>query len=793
MKTQAMPVQRPSDDACDREGARGDDRLSRHSSRGTAGDLVGKRANHSDRHRGRTARFLAGLVICAAIGVLYVLGGLNFVERPISAARFQIVQSEPSDALVLVAIDARSLQALQVWPWPRSWHAKGIDLLLDAGASSIHFDIDFSAASTTGEDAAFERALARAGDRVTLPVFQQQSVDGKQMVTTAPLPAFARHVRVASANVRSDSDGVVRRMGRYETWAGALVPTLATAAAALDTPERGAYLIDFGIRAETLTAVSYVDLLSGQVDPALFAGKTVLIGSTALELGDIATVPSGGVMPGLIIQALATESQILGRDLRPISPWLVMVLTVGCYFLLNSAGRRRGPAFGIVAGLGAAALVATLSVAIQTALPLQLDIAPPLLAIGAAVLMRLIGRLRELDLRLIGQAILLRRNEVLMRQVVASSRDGVLVIDDQGRLQSANPAAEQMLGRKPGEIVGEHFFDVMAAARSQPPIDSLSQMTMAERATQIEITRPDGSTISADVSLSRIPDNPAATFVALLHDVTDMKRREAELRIARDQAEAASNSKSQFLANMSHELRTPLNAVIGFSEVMKNELLGPIGTESYRGYSVSIHDSAKHLLAIINDILDIASIESGTPKLFEALHEPAQLCQSVLSLVQGRADKAHVALKIMVDPQIDLLYADGRMVKQMLINLVNNAIKFSRPHGQVEIKVAPTGDDQGGMIFSVVDHGIGIAKEDIPRIMQPFEQVESAFARNFDGVGLGLPLVSSMARLHGALFTIESALNHGTVASILFPPARTKPRGTATQKDIAAGRTQAAE
>jgi PAS domain S-box-containing protein len=354
------------------------------------------------------------------------------------------------------------------------------------------------------------------------------------------------------------------------------------------------------------------------------------------------------------------------------------------------------------------------------------------------------------------------------------------VIDEHGKVRSANPAAERMLGQDAADLVGAHFFDLMATTTHQPPIHSLSRMAYADCPVQIELTRPDGSTLIADVSVNQIPDHPGATFVAQLHDVTEMKRREAELRLARDEAEAASNSKSQFLANMSHELRTPLNAVIGFSEIMKAELLGPIGTESYRGYSSSIHDSARHLLSIINDILDISSIESGTPKLYEDVHEPAQLCQSVVALVQGRADAAQIGLKIMVDPQIDLLYADGRMVKQMMINLVGNAIKFSPKGGRIEIKVAPTGDSQGGMIFSVVDHGIGIAKADIPRILKPFEQVETAFARNFDGIGLGLPLVNSMARLHGAIFTIDSELNHGTVASILFPPARVKPRPAET-------------
>ena len=170
--------------------------------------------------------------------------------------------------------------------------------------------------------------------------------------------------------------------------------------------------------------------------------------------------------------------------------------------------------------------------------------------------------------------------------MVENSSDGLLVIDEHGKVRSVNPAAERMLGQHATEIVGQHFFDVIATPSHQPPIHSLSRLAYADRPSQMELTRPDGSTLIADVGLSRLPEQqPSAIFVAQLHDVTEMKMREAELRAARDQAEAASNSKSQFLANMSHELRTPLNAVIGFSEIMKTELLGPIGTETYRGYS----------------------------------------------------------------------------------------------------------------------------------------------------------------------------------------------------------------
>ena len=729
-------------------------------------------------------RWLAGFAVCAAIAALYLSGSLSFIERQLTSARFQIAKSDPSGDVVVVKIDADSLREMPVWPWPRSWHAMVIDKLRAAGARQIAMDIDFSSKSITAEDDALAAALARAGGTVILPVFVQNVDADINLVATAPLPQFRRYTRIASANIRPESDGIVRRMARVEVWAGdkvptTFVPTMASVAAGLHPTSMGRYYIDFGIRSDRVKTVSYVDVLNGKVDSKIFAGKTVFVGATALELGDSVVTPVGGVMSGVMVQALATESLLQQRDLHKVSRWLTLAIACILFFLIEAICRDRGWRHGLAAGAGVLVAIFGLPLAVQMHLPLILETAPWLAALAAAFLMALFARLRDLDLRLIGQAILLRRTDALMRQVVENSYDGLLVIDEHGKVRSANSAAERMLGQRSGEMVGQHFFDLIATPTHQPPIHSLSRMVYAERPSQVELTRPDGSTLIADVALTRIPDHPTAAFVALLHDVTDMKMREAELRAARDQAEAASNSKSQFLANMSHELRTPLNAVIGFSEIMKAELLGPIGTESYRGYSHSIHDSAKHLLGIINDILDISSIESGSPRLYEGIHEPEQICQSVIALVAGRADIAQVKLAVNVDPGTDLLYADGRMMKQMLINLVGNAIKFSSAGSRIEIRVTPAGPEaHSGVIFAVADQGIGIAKDDIPRILKPFEQVETAFARNFEGVGLGLPLVNSMARLHGATLTIESELNVGTTVSILFPAARVKPRTT---------------
>ncbi|HET6160896.1 MAG TPA: CHASE2 domain-containing protein [Dongiaceae bacterium] len=737
------------------------------------------------RHGPQLLRWLAGFGVCAAIAALYLSGSLTFIERPLTSARFQLLKSDPSGNVVVVAIDPRSLKEISMWPWPRSRHATVIDNLRTAGARQIAMDIDFSSKSITIEDDALSAALARAGGTVILPVFEQtadaQNNPGQNnMAATLPLPQFARYTRRASANIHPDSDGIVRRIARVELWSGELVPTVAAAAAGLQPTEIGRFYVDFGIRADKIKTISYVDVLGGEFDPAIFAGKTVFVGATARELGDTVATPAGGVMPGVMVQALATESLLQHRDLHKVSRWLTLAAACLLFLLIAAICRHRGWRRGLAVGAGALAAIIAMPLVVQAQLPLMIETAPFLVALAAAFLVALLARLRDLDLRLIGQALLLRRTDALMRQVVQNSSDGLLIIDEHGKVRSANPAAERMLGQRGGELLGQHFFDIIATPSHQPPIHSLSRMVYADRPSQVELTRPDGSTLIVDVALTRLPDQPSAAFVALLHDVTEMKMRETELRAARDQAEAASNSKSQFLANMSHELRTPLNAVIGFSEIMKTELLGPIGTETYRGYSHSIHDSAKHLLGIINDILDISSIESGSPRLYEGIHEPEQICQSVVALVSGRADQAQVKLAVSVDPSADLLFADGRMMKQMLINLVGNAIKFSSKGGRVEINVTPAGPEaHSGVIFAVADQGIGIAKDDIPRIVKPFEQVETAFARNFDGIGLGLPLVNSMARLHGATLTIESEVNVGTTAWILFPAARTRPRSAA--------------
>ncbi len=244
-----------------------------------------------------------------------------------------------------------------------------------------------------------------------------------------------------------------------------------------------------------------------------------------------------------------------------------------------------------------------------------------------------------------------------------------------------------------------------------------------------------------------------------------------DLAVAHDQAEVASRAKSDFLASMSHELRTPLNAIIGFSEIMNTESLGPIGSAKYREYAGDIHESGQHLLDLINDILDLSKIESGNEELHEEDVVVPVLTESVLRLVRQRADQNGVRVELIQPDHLPALHADARKLKQILANLLTNAIKFTKTGGRVTLKTWCHADS--GYVFQVMDTGIGIAREDIPRALSQFGQINSSLGREQVGTGLGLPLTKAMVELHGGCFDLQSEIGVGTTVTVRFPADRT--------------------
>jgi two-component system, cell cycle sensor histidine kinase PleC len=239
---------------------------------------------------------------------------------------------------------------------------------------------------------------------------------------------------------------------------------------------------------------------------------------------------------------------------------------------------------------------------------------------------------------------------------------------------------------------------------------------------------------------------------------------------ARQRAEAANVAKSRFLATMSHELRTPLNAILGFSEVMKSELLGPIGNANYKEYCANIHDSGRHLLQVINEILDLSRIEAGRYELQEEAVLLPDVLEDCLRLLGLRAESKGLQVITAFPRGLDELWADERAVRQICLNLMSNALKFTPRGGRITLSVFANAE--GGQTLVVKDTGPGIPKHEIPRVMQAFGQGSLAHETAEGGTGLGLPIVQNLINLHGGTFELRSELRKGTEAIVVFPKAR---------------------
>ena len=261
--------------------------------------------------------------------------------------------------------------------------------------------------------------------------------------------------------------------------------------------------------------------------------------------------------------------------------------------------------------------------------------------------------------------------------------------------------------------------------------------------------------------------------VRLRTHIAELEATKLELGLALETAFAANKTKTAFLAAMSHELRTPLNAIIGFSELMRSESFGPLGNARYRSYSEDIRNSGDHLLHLINDILDISRLESGKAELIETAIQLPEMMTQIRTMVENQARDAGVSLVCEHAPDLPLLKADDRRVKQIVLNLLSNAIKFTPAGGRVRLSMKC---QDGAVEIVVADTGIGIAQADLPKAFESFGQIDNRLSRRYEGSGLGLPLARHLAELHGAALTIESNVDLGTVATVRFPPIRSLSR-----------------
>ncbi len=351
-----------------------------------------------------------------------------------------------------------------------------------------------------------------------------------------------------------------------------------------------------------------------------------------------------------------------------------------------------------------------------------------------------------------------------LRAVADAARDAMLVCTADNIVIHANQAAADLFGRPGGDLVGRDVNDLVVPRRpaSEDAPDDAARPSIA-------LTHERGE-VSVEIVRRRL-DMPEGTYDAVsIRDLSERNRLLEEVALARDQAMAANKSRSEFLAMMSHELRTPLNAVIGYSEIIKEETFGPVGSPKYREYVVDINDSGRHLLNIINDILDLSKLETGGLELLETDVAVVAALDASALMVRERALTDGVTLELKCGDDLPTLRADERKLKQIVVSLLSNAVKFTDRGGTVTLNAWCRADS--GYVIQIADTGIGMALEDIPKALAPFGQIDSDLNRRYEGAGIGLPLTKALVEMHSGSMDVQSKLGVGTTVTIRFPAER---------------------
>jgi PAS domain S-box-containing protein len=362
-----------------------------------------------------------------------------------------------------------------------------------------------------------------------------------------------------------------------------------------------------------------------------------------------------------------------------------------------------------------------------------------------------------------------------MTAILDTATDGVLMLDAEGRIESANASAEALFGLDAQELQALHFSELLTPDSRQSAVDYLSGLrdsgvaSLLNEGREVEALAGSGS-IPLFMTMGRISSEEDGRFCAVLRDITQWKRSEADLVAAKRAAETASSQKSEFLARVSHEIRTPLNAIIGFAEVMIEERFGPVENERYREYLRDIRTSGEHVVSLVNDLLDISKIEAGKLDLSFAAVPLNELVRETLGLMQPQAHRAQVVLRSSLSREVPAIVADERTLRQIVLNLLSNSVKYTGPGGQVIASTSLL--DSGEAILRVRDTGPGMSEDELARALEPFRQLSTAALADRTGTGLGLPLTKALVEANRANLSIRSARGEGTVVTVTFPPTR---------------------
>ena len=379
---------------------------------------------------------------------------------------------------------------------------------------------------------------------------------------------------------------------------------------------------------------------------------------------------------------------------------------------------------------------------------------------------------------------LIERQNAHVRAIVDNIPNYLCATDERHRITLANMALARAHATTPDEMVGKSYADFVTADPDAAMRDCQANNQVLRSGRPLIL--PEHVTLNVfgerqwleTMKLPFISASGDIEVLAVASDVSERRQAAEVLREAKEAAEGANRSKSEFLAGMSHELRTPLNHIMGFSEMMAHEVLGAIGHARYKEYAENIHDSGAHLLSLLNDILDVSRFESGTAQLVERMVDPNRVIVSVERLIAEQVRDDGKTIRVDATADMPNLHADERMLRQMLLNLLSNANKFTGAGATITIGTQRL--DDGAVALFVADTGVGMTADEIPTALATFGQVENIFSRDHHGAGLGLSLVKSMIEQHGGRLKIDSAPDEGTTVMLVFPPERVMERDPET-------------
>jgi signal transduction histidine kinase len=363
------------------------------------------------------------------------------------------------------------------------------------------------------------------------------------------------------------------------------------------------------------------------------------------------------------------------------------------------------------------------------------------------------------------------RQRALLQNTIDNIGEGLSVFDSRGRLVALNSRFCELLNLPSDLPIGTPLGEILLRQAQRGDFGNVdpreeTARRLSEFFREVPLVK-ERVTLAGRTLQIRRTAMPDGAVLSVYSDITEIRAAERRLLEARRQAEAANHSKSEFLANMSHELRTPLNAIIGFSEIISQELFGPIGNDKYLEYIKDVHSSSLHLLSIINDVLDMSKIEAGKLELTKQAVMLQTVISDVIRIVHERASSRGIQLMFEAVEEPVMIWGDDRAMKQVFINLLSNAIKFS--HEQEPVFIRINIDPPETAIVEVEDHGIGMDEQEQEKALQPFGQAKPATTRQYGGTGLGLPITKGLVEAHNGTLAISSRVGEGTIVRVILP------------------------